>query len=100
MVTLVEIQELVDKAQRKIEEGDLESVEKVLWPDIKSKLGQCTELEWSEREDLARHVFKDLNEQRLHATPRPINLEKLKRRLKEGKAKAPEPEHIPYWIPW
>ena len=100
MVTLVEIQELVDKAQRKIEEGDLESVQKVLWPDIKSKLGQCTELQWEEREYFQRHVFKDLNEHKLHATPRRINLEELRRRQKQGKAKAPETEHRHYWIPW
>jgi hypothetical protein len=100
MVTLLEIQELVDKAQRKIEEGDSESVETVLWPDIKNKLGQCTELEWSYREPMKRIIFKRLNEQKLHTTPRPIQLEKYKRDLKEGKVKESEHSEIPSWIPW
>lgn len=100
MATLLEIQELVDEAQRKIEEGDLDSVKTVLWPDIKSKLGQCTELEWIYREDMKRLIHKNLDEQDLHAPHTPIILEKLKRNLKAGKVKAPEPAQRPSWIPW
>jgi hypothetical protein len=99
MSTLKEIQGLVDEAQAKI--ADRAYLLTVLWPEIKSMLGQCDDLEWIYRGDMSKLIYKRLNEQPLHGTPAQINLERLKGDLKTGKVQVPaEPDDVFKWLPW
>lgn len=102
MSTLQEIQNLVVHARGEIQKGNRNSVQTVLWPDIKSKLGQCTDLEWIYRENMGRLIYKYLNDLGLQGVPKPpaINLEQKRNDLKVGKVKADEMKPISPWIPW
>lgn len=102
MSTLQEIQNLVIQAGGEIQKGNRNGVQTVLWPAIKSKLGQCTDLEWSYRGDMGRLIYKYLNDLTLQGVPKPppINLEQKRNDLKAGKVKADEMKPISPWIPW
>ena len=102
MSTLQDIQERVVEARGEIQKGNRNRVQTVLWPDIKSKLGQCTELEWSYRGDMGRLIYKYLNDLTLQGATilPPINLGKVKIDLKAGKVKADDMKPISPWIPW
>ena len=102
MLTLHEIQDLVVQARGEIQNGNRNRVQTVLWPAIKSKLGQCSDLEWSYRGDMGRLIYKYLNDQGLQGatTLPPINLEQKRNDLKAGKVKADEMKPISPWIPW
>ena len=104
MSTLQEIQNLVVQARGEIQKGNRNGVQTVLWPNIKSMLGQCTEteLEWSYRETMGRLIYKYLNDLTLQGVPKPpaINLEQKRNDLKAGKVKADEMKPISPWIPW
>ncbi|HEU0002770.1 MAG TPA: hypothetical protein VFQ36_17810 [Ktedonobacteraceae bacterium] len=98
MATLQDIQGLVDKAQTRIAHQEQEYVATVLWPEIKSMLGQCDDLEWSYRGDMSKLIYKRLNEQSLHGMPARIDLKQLRRDLQTGKVQAPTEPHK--WLPW
>ena len=101
MSTLVEIQGLVNEAQRKIREGDRVRVQTVLWPQIKTTLSQSDDLEWKYRGDMAKLIYKHLDEQNLQGgPPTPINLEQLKADLQAGRVQAPEPARVYKWLPY
>lgn len=96
MPTLRDIQQLVNEAQQ----ADRPTVETILWPEINNALGQCTDIKWKYREDLAYHIYKRLNEQTLEGRPVQIDVEKLLADLQEGKLQVPEPVPEPEVGPW
>jgi hypothetical protein len=99
MSTLREIQQLVNEAQDKIAAGDRVFVQRILWPEIKGKLGQ-TNMERLYRQDMGRLIYKYLNEQGLSKAPTSISLESLEADLRTGRVKATEPEQVYKWLAW
>jgi hypothetical protein len=107
MATLQAIQGLVNEAKEKIADPnvDLEAFRKyvrtILWPEIKSRLGQCTDLQWIYREDMSLLIYKWLNELSLNAMPVRLDLELLKGGLIAETAKVPaKPDDVIVWLPW
>ncbi|HLX58824.1 MAG TPA: hypothetical protein VKR83_17525 [Ktedonobacteraceae bacterium] len=102
MSGLVEIQALVNEAQEKIKESDRQYVRTVLWPDIKSALGVCTDIAWPDRKKLGLLIHKRLEEQRSERVePERIILEKLIKQIQEGEVEMPEEGPSPLkWLPY
>ncbi len=101
MPTLEEIQNLVDEAQEDIRNRDFDPVRTKIWPDIKTKIGEYTDLDLSVRRGLGRLIYRDLNKQGLQAgQPTPIILESLKADLEAGRVEVPEPAKVYEWLAW
>jgi hypothetical protein len=100
MPTLQDVQARVNEAQAKIKEGDSNRVQTVIWPAIKIALSQTTDLEWKYRGDMAKLIYKRLNDQTLHAMPTSINVERLKADLEAERVPVPEPTQVYKWLPW
>ena len=100
MSRLGEIQDLVNEAQEKIIEGDRQRVKTVLWRDIKSKLGDCSDLVWPYSWFMVLVIHNLLDESGLEAgKPKPIVLETLKEDLQANKMKVPDESRPIIWLP-
>jgi hypothetical protein len=101
MATLKQIQEKVNQAQEVIRNRNFDHVRTVIWPSIKTDLGQCVDLDWKYRGDMGRLIYKNLNEQNLQGgISMPINLEQQKAALQAGNVTVPEPTQVYRWLPY
>jgi hypothetical protein len=100
MPALEEIQKLVDEALADFINRNFDHVRTVIWPAIKTKIGEYTGLDLSGRRALGWLIYKRLNELTLQAMPTPINVEWLKANLEAGREQVYEPMQVYKWLPW
>jgi hypothetical protein len=101
MATLKQIQEKVNQAQEVIRNRNFDDVKTVIWPSIKTDLGQCDDLEWKYRRNMGLLIYKHLNDQNLQGgIPTPIILEQQKAALQAGMVTVPEPAQVYKWLPY
>lgn len=109
MPTITEIQNLVNEAQRlvvseaeeKIKEENLERVKNVLWPQIKTAIGEYTDLSSEDRMKLALLIHDRLDVLGLQAGghPVPINVMSLIH-LIENDSDQPDSQEEESFLPW
>lgn len=100
MVSLQEIQKQVEQAQEEIRNYNFDRVKTGTWPGIRNALSE-SDLEWEHRGDMAKLIYKHLNEQNLQGgPPTPINLQQLKAALQSHTVQVSEPARVYKWLPW
>jgi hypothetical protein len=65
MASLIDIQQMVNQALGEIQKRNFRDVQAIYWPQIKTALGQCVDLEWQYRGDMGSLIYKHMNDQNL-----------------------------------
>lgn len=98
MSTLQEIQGWVDDAFKNI--ANRPYVQTTPWPQIKTLLIDCIDLEEFYRGEMRKLIYERLNKHPLHGAPTSIKLQTLEGDLRAGKVQAIEPAAAYIWLVW
>lgn len=96
--TLEQIQAKVNEALTNI--ADRDCIQRKIWPNIRDMLTDCIDLRPIYRGEMRKLIYERLNNQPLHGTPVPINLQRLDTALQAGNVRAIEPKAAYKWLAW